>query len=228
MPKILPVIHHINLGLTLDQADLAFEAGADGVFLISHNNADEELYEPLILIKNAYPDKFIGVNFLNSPVHQVYPVIAELGIDGLWSDNIGITSAGVSEATRLLKSVYLESTRQCLIFGSIAFKYQRHEPDPTLAAKTVERLMVDTGRPLWIPTTSGAGTGEAPTAIKIATMSKATNGNLAIASGMTPENVAEFVPFVSHILVATGISQDAHHFDYEKLVAFIGAARSIK
>ena len=41
--KVLPVIHHIDAKTTLDQAAIAYQCGADGVFLISHFNKDSEL-----------------------------------------------------------------------------------------------------------------------------------------------------------------------------------------
>ena len=42
---------------------------------------------------------------------------------------------------------------------------------------------------------------------------------LAIASGITPENVLEYVAYVDYFLVATGISRDFHHLDPEKMAA---------
>ena len=77
----------------------------------------------------------------------------------------------------------------------------------------------------FIPTTSGSGTGSAPDLEKIVAMSRATGGVLAIASGMTPWNVAQYAPYLSHILVATGIALDEHRIDADKLCLLIANAR---
>ncbi len=59
-------------------------------------------------------------------------------------------------------------------------------------------------------TTSGPGTGEAADIDKIRTMKSALGDHpLAIASGITPENVHEYLPYTDCFLVATGVS-DSH------------------
>lgn len=63
-----------------------------------------------------------------------------------------------------------------------------------------------------VVTTSGPGTGEPPTVEKLATMRQALGDRaLAVASGITPENVEPFLPYVDAFLVATGIE---HRFGY--------------
>ena len=104
------------------------------------------------------------------------------------------------------------------VFASVAFKYQAEDPNPSLAAQLAQSAG-------FIPTTSGAGTGKAPTVEKIASMYEATGGLLAVASGMTPENIAQFKPYLSHVLVSTGISKDEYHFDLDKLENFIKFAK---
>ena len=66
-------------------------------------------------------------------------------------------------------------------------------------------------------------TGHAPDPQKIFAMGE--GGALAIASGMTPENVATYAPALTHILVATGVSRTEHHIDPAKLSALIGQLR---
>lgn len=58
-------------------------------------------------------------------------------------------------------------------------------------------------------------------------MSKETGGRLGFASGMTPQDVASNVPWLSAIFVAIGVSMDEHRLDPEKLQAFIKNARSV-
>ena len=40
---------------------------------------------------------------------------------------------------------------------------------------------------------------------------------------MTPENVASYAPYLSHILVATGVALDEHSIDVEKLTQLIAS-----
>lgn len=76
-----------------------------------------------------------------------------------------------------------------------------------------------------VVTTSGPATGKAPSLDKIQQMKWAMGTNeLAIASGITPDNVAKFLPYVDHILVSTGISEGFHSFDpveVERLIKIV-------
>ena len=52
---------------------------------------------------------------------------------------------------------------------------------------------------------------------KIQRMSEAADGHpLAIASGVTPDNVNDYLPYINAFLVSTGISKDFHNLDLEK------------
>lgn len=113
----------------------------------------------------------------------------------------------------------LQQPKAPRFYGSVAFKYQAPEPDPAGAAVQALKLCM-------LPTTSGPGTGHAPDVEKARSMAAAVargplGGELAVASGMTPENVSAFLPYFTHFLVATGVSKDEHHFDEARLVQFI-------
>ncbi len=65
-----------------------------------------------------------------------------------------------------------------------------------------------------VVTTSGPGTGESVDIDKIARMKKALGDTpLAIASGITPENVPDYLPHADSFLVATGISSSFEELD---------------
>ena len=53
------------------------------------------------------------------------------------------------------------------------------------------------------------------------TLVRSTKGELAIASGMTPENVRHYAPHLSYILVASGVSLDAYCIDQVRLKMLI-------
>jgi serine protease inhibitor len=64
MTLVYPVIHHLNCATSVAQAALARDAGADGVFLISHNGKNSELAVTAYRIKDVLPGLKIGMNFL--------------------------------------------------------------------------------------------------------------------------------------------------------------------
>lgn len=205
---VLPVIHHLDEATTLAEADIAFALGAFGVFLISHGGLDLDLL-PLAKTIKARTGKYVGVNLLRHTASEALDYASIYELDAMWTDDPGVTSRGATSAGDFLETLSRSSPVD--VFASVAFKYQAVEPDPALAVKEV----IARG---WIPTTSGSGTGHAPEVDKIKLMSEASvDGLLAIASGMKPENVANYVPYLSHILVSTGVSSDAYHFDKLRL-----------
>lgn len=212
---VLPVVHHLEDQLTLQQAMIALLHGADGVFLISHGGDNAALPPLAAMLKAVRPEALIGINLLGEGAREAFEVGLAAGLDMVWTDTPGITSAGISHAAHMISGDIGHYTSAPLFFASVAFKYQPMELNPAKAALRAANLGM-------VPTTSGTATGSAPELEKIRSMSEALNGGpLAVASGMTPENVHDFLPYVTHYLVATGVSLDAHHFDPAKLRAFI-------
>lgn len=219
--RVYPVVHHQHATVTLSEAALALSLGADGVFLISHGGADEELIPLMHAVMSAHPDKLIGVNFLGLDAAEAAAVCVREKFRALWVDAPGLSSAGITDQGHAL--VHQAQAAGITVFASVAFKYQPKEPSPGLAAN----VAVAQGT---IPTTSGSGTGHAPEVAKIQVMREAigSTARLALASGMTVENIEDFLPWASDFLVATGVSQDAHHFDPARLGAFIAKVHAWK
>ena len=214
-PKIPPVIHHDTATRSMDNAALAFEADCDGVFLISMDGRDELLGDVARAMKARWPDKLIGVNYLTLLAEDALHRNLAAGLDMTWTDNAGVHSAGLSPRAQRIADV-LQANPQHLFFGAVAFKYQAFEPDPAAAARMAARLGM-------IPCTSGSATGVAADLDKIRSMCVALGPRpLAIASGITPDNVGDYAPLVSHILVSTGVSHNEHDFDFEKLCRLVG------
>lgn len=217
MSKVYPVIHYKDDDTTISEAVKASRAGADGVFLISHIGHNERLIPLAVKIKEKLKLE-VGLNFLGESALYTAKIVRENNLDMIWADYCGVSSEGLEyEGHDLADWACLNE--QIKVFASVAFKYQGFEPSPSLAAS--EALKAG-----FIPTTSGSGTGSAPSIDKIRDMSIAVQGTLAVASGMTCENVNEFKPYLSHILVATGISDDEYHFNIDKLRKFVTIAHS--
>jgi len=218
---VLPVIHHLDYSTTIDQATLALSLGADGVFLISHGADNDELFEPACVIKGLFPTKRVGVNLLGMTAEEALKIALNDGLDMVWADSCGVSSEGVNDSARNIASMLKGAPDGFEFFGSVAFKYQRNEAMPDKAALFAAELGM-------IPTTSGQATGSAPEINKIVSMrSRLHNHPLAVASGMAPDNVEQFMPYVTHFLVATGVSLDFHHFHKQNLESFINIVHGI-
>ena len=213
-PQIIPVIHYQNDVQCLRNAEIAFETGCESVFLIQMEGKNDLL--PLVAkaIKAQHPDKLVGINYLG--LEPAYAVAANIGhgLDMTWTDVQLTHSAGMPWKQAVQVQEELQRHPDHLLFSGVAFKHQAEEPDPEFAALTA----LHAG---FIPTTSGEATGVATETDKIVKLRRSLGptASLAIASGITPDNAHEYAPYLSHILVATGVSATFYDFDIDKLRA---------
>jgi predicted TIM-barrel enzyme len=207
--KIIPVIHHLTNELSFENARMCAEENAYGLFLISMTADNDDLPMLAKVIKAKYPKLKVGVNLLGETAINSLDISKTMGLDMTWSDNPIITSYGISEEAIEIKSM-LNGTEH-MFFNSVAFKYQKSELNPGIAADLSKKCG-------FIPTTSGKATGSAADLNKIMQMKTAIgNYPLAVASGLDPENVVNYLNYLDYGLVATGISKDFHELDQEKL-----------
>lgn len=221
MKYLYPVIHVLDLEQALRNTAIAKEAGANGVFLINHETSSGERpigYSQLMGIHAAVIDQFpnwwVGVNCLDLPAADVFQQLT-LSVAGVWIDNgeIDETQAEQPAAKKILEAK-LASGWQGSYFGGVAFKYQRPLESDRHSADAAHIAV----RYIDVVTTSGPGTGETASVAKIMQMKQAIGQKpLALASGITAENVEEYLPWVDAFLVATGISQSFYELDIEKV-----------
>ncbi|KKP58909.1 MAG: Adenine phosphoribosyltransferase [Candidatus Moranbacteria bacterium GW2011_GWF1_34_10] len=203
----LPVIHAVNKEQCLRNVAIAAWSQADGIFLINHNIGANELVAIFQVVKNKFPDLWVGVNFLDLYKEDAAQKAIAIGANGLWTDDAGLYE-GMRE--KPVSRNELLGQWEGLYFGGVAFKYQKEVRD----IASVARLSLDA---VDVVTTSGARTGTAPLVDKISIMRKAIGDfPMAIASGITIENVRSFLPFCDCFLVATGISFNHTELDPEK------------
>lgn len=227
--EIYPVVHVKETSQAVEQSQAAFEAGADGVYLIDHTHSSPyTLVNSFNEVTLRNPHDFIGLNFLQhtaasislSFLHKLKQkdVIAKYP-DGLWSDD---ANEGKHRFTEL-RARYPELTRISYL-GGIAFKGTRNfTDDPETAVAEAVRLesVVD------VVTTSGKGTGRAPNPEKIRAMKFAIgNKKLAVASGISIENLTDYTANIDQLLVSTSIETKPHsgEFDQPRLKELVVAA----
>ncbi len=213
---ILPVIHVETEEQALRNATIAKACGADGVFIISHGYySADELYDLALKVKKELDGFWVGVNCLDLTAEQAMQTIP-LELDGLWTDNAHIEED--AEIQKYAKNVW-EIKRQRgwhgKYFGGVAFKYQRKVSDLDATVEKSKPYME-------VICTSGDGTGIAADLEKVKKMKQAAGDfPLAIASGITPENISEYLPYIDHYLVATGIGKSFTEIDEKKLKKLI-------
>lgn len=213
---IVPVIHYANDNQAMRNAERAFDAGCPGVMLIEMQGCDRTTIYAAGAIKRRWPDRLVGLNFLNAFGPLNMPMATVAGIDLTWTDQQLTHSAGCDIAAWQARDVLRARADGHQLFCGVAFKYQQAEPNPEAAAVRAVELG-------FIPTTSGSATGRAADPSFIASLRNAIGlaAPLAIASGITPENAFLFLPHVSHVLVSTGVSSSFHEFDPARLRALI-------
>ena len=231
-PAVLPVVHVHSANQACRNADMAIAAGAQGVFLINHDFGCEDLVPILRAVRGRFPSLWIGVNFLAVTGREAFPVLGRLqsegvGIDAYWADDARIDERAPLRAqpeAAEIAAVRRDSAWTGLYFGGTAFKKQRSvDPADYEAAARIASAWMDA------VTTSGIATGQAADRAKIAAFRRGCgDAPLVLASGVTPENAADYAPHVDAMLVATGINRegDFYAIDPSRLQRLLAATRS--
>jgi hypothetical protein len=208
------------------QALLARECGADGVALVPHGlagaSASGLVTAAARRIKGAWADCFLVANFMAPPAEAMASVPAE--VDVLWTDK-GVGPADGSGgrigpgsgATAL--AAQLRAVRQrdrpdwrglwlAGLFhkGDGACEGPLEQTDEELAQRAHE-LRVDLGADGAVTTGAATGLPALPANVRRLREALGPGIPLALASGVTPENVGDYVPFVDLLIVGTGIER---------------------
>ena len=218
-PAVLPVIHARDRGQVLRNVQVAVREGAHGVFLINHDFALDGLLPLIREVRNRYASLWLGVNFLGVTGAQAFPVLGDLErsgcvVDAYWADDARIDerSEGQREADAIAKR-RRTSGWTGLYLGGTAFKKQREvRPEHFEAAARIAARHMDA------VTTSGVATGRSAEVSKIEAFRNGCGDQaLAVASGVTPNNVGAYTGLVDAILVATGINRAGDFYNIEPM-----------
>lgn len=217
--QIYAVIHTRDKSEAIDNAWVAIERGANGVFFISHGELDSR---EIVKVSSVFQDALsendaigvVGVNQLGNSFQNSMANASDENLSMLWTDFLPDDND-----LAVLSELRQDGLWKPQLFAGVAFKYQPQPSDLKKAAQDVA------GR-IDVLTTSGAGTGHAPDLEKLAVLSEGFGAKIAVASGTTPENVVSMLPYVDYFLVATGISKDFHTIDADKCRALVDAVRS--
>jgi len=199
--EIIPVIHMINENQVLTNVETCLSCGIEKVFIINHQTTSEELIKCAKRVKDTYPTLWVGVNMLDKYVEDA--ILYEFGFDGLWCD----------------QSIKLEDYKhrnfKGMLFTGLAFKYQPQPKDIELACK--ESILTSD-----VSTTSGPGTGKAADINKILELRKHLGEHpMAIASGVSVDNIENYKDVVDYLLVASSITSASEIIYKDKLLELL-------
>ena len=218
-PVVFAVIHARDRVQVLRNAQVAAREGAHGVFLINHDFDLEGLLPLIRETRDRYPSLWLGVNFLAVTGTHAFPVLSDLErsgctVDAYWADDARIDEGSdVQREADAIAETRRTSGWRGLYLGGTAFKKQRAvRPEHYEAAARIAARYMDA------VTTSGVATGRSAEVSKIAAFRKGcADRALAVASGVTPDNVGAYAGLVDAILVATGINRAGDFYNIEPM-----------
>lgn len=222
-PVILPVIHVLDAEQARSNIQTAIDGGCPGVFLINHDFEKEKLLPIIREMRAAFPDVWLGVNFLAVTGKYAFPILGELQadgvqVDGYWADDARMDERRAEDdqpEAEEIAAIRTHSGWSGLYIGGTAFKKQR-EVDPAQYGKSAR---IATGY-MDVVVTSGVATGHAADVGKIDTFREHCGDTaLGLASGITPQNAAQYADSVDLFMVATGINfeGDFYNIDPDRL-----------
>lgn len=199
--ELIPVIHMINENQVLTNVETCLSCGIEKVFIINHQTTSEELIKCATRVKQTYPRLWVGINMLDKYVEDA--ILYEFEFDGLWCD----------------QSIKLEDYKyrkfKGMLFTGLAFKYQPQPKDIELACK--ESILTSD-----VSTTSGPGTGKAADINKILELRNHLGEHpMAIASGVSVDNIGNYKGVVDYLLVASSITSRSEIIYKDKLLELL-------
>ena len=202
---ITPVIHCKNWEQIDKNLKICEGSGIEMVWLINHSSgwgAVSELEHWYMDARGKYSKMKFGVNFLQLDTVDAIETGGEIGVDAIWTDYDKGCALPLSSM---------------LLFGPVSFKYQKAVRDYEL-----EKVCKEAMGKMNVITTSGPATGQPASLTKIQRIrSYIGDYPLAIASGISVENKAEFESYVDYMLVASSITGDDEVIIEDKLVKLL-------
>lgn len=243
--KIFPIVHinknDIDGSVAAKESKRALDLGADGVYLIDHYNGNDtdRLFEAYNLALAESPDKYIGINILGmSPIGAMRAMAKALRQEngdglllspgGLWVDDMrGYDGENFPklEALELKKSD--ENLKRVRLVGGVAFKYTKTYYDNPDMSRYEAVWLEDT---VDVMVTSGPATGQPPSVEKCRAMKEVIgNQPLAVASGLSAENIRQYEGIVNEAMVSSSIETypSSGRFNMLKLDALIKIAHNL-
>lgn len=212
LPIFLPVVHVVDPDQTFSEVDVVLSNGAEGFFLIAHKLPFHHLTEIFNKVRNLHPTAWMGVNYLDLRADSATRMVAHMAdCDGLWVDSLGCKEPDMNPTRLSGLARYLGAGGTWRFFAGTNFKYQIEETDPDAVTRRNSELFD-------VVCTSGPATGSPPEIEKILRMRRQLAGTpLAVASGISAENIEHFLDYVDCFMVASSLEIEHGQMDPEKV-----------
>lgn len=218
----LVALHAHHRKQVFDEAEKILTSdGAHGVLLVNNGGYVRcdtaeypNLFDIAIELKSTYPDFLIGINPLDLTPTEAMRRTIDTPLDILWTGNAGIIERDNKAYLNNTMEVYLPKLKAAF-YGGVAFKGQ---PQPKNLKTVIQYAAKRFGQVI----TSGEATGKAASLDKIISLKQMIgNTPLGIASGLSVENVREYLPYTDILIVASSLTAgDFFTYHSEKIKQF--------
>lgn len=214
------VIHARELFETLNNVKISLENWIEQIFLVDHEYNTKWFMNILSIVRSVFPNIWIWVNMLvENPVNH-FRLLSWLNIDWVRFDNPMIKEINWEDFWQQFIDAKLNYWFNWLVFGWVAFKWQKQPIDLRNACKVAQKYMD-------VITTSWPWTWIQADAQKVANMREYSwDFPIALASWVSIDNIRGY-PWVNAFLVASSISTNFYNLDPAKLIALSNHIRQM-
>lgn len=200
---IICVVHVETIEQTMKEVDICFSTNIGGIMLINHNISYNEMIPIVIEVRNKYPQKWIGINFMDVYAFDVFECIKKynLYVNGVWCDKSYINDGMSIEQhiPRYINYCRFKYGWDGIYFGSVLFKHQQQTNLP----ETIKNCAIFSDT----ITTSGTETGTAIEMEKLVGIYNNSQGvPIVLASGVSEQNICELKKYSRCSFVNSSIS----------------------
>lgn len=220
--SLVVALHSRSIAHALEWAEIALSNWAHGVAVVTHVIDPIVWLEAIRQIKEKYPHHQAILNILQRDPKTIFQVMQHLEQtlpDAIWTDNARIPGIDYIESWHEhdadnVRNIQEEMWWNGLYFGWLDFKHQKHleEAEYPFAVQQAKKY-------LDIITTSWSATWISADSEKVKTIKKlAGNHPVWLASGVSTENIGEYIQNTDISIVASGISKNYYDLDPSKVL----------
>lgn len=193
----------------------------NGVWLLTNNTNSNTIEKVIIWVRKNFSDLWIGVNLIGENIITILEFINKNRPDGIWNDRSSVNDEKYQNVPNIMIDQIKRLKWSGLYFGGILFKYVAVQGDKKNIVKKSSKYMD-------VLTTSGIGTGIPIEKKKLEFIYKTKHKNLpvAVASGITPENISDIIQYCNIFIVRSSIVDSNNNVSISKLFKLINAIKN--
>tara|TARA_B100000767_G_C19774117_1_gene541653 strand:+ start:3592 stop:4266 length:675 start_codon:yes stop_codon:yes gene_type:complete len=192
--------------MQVKQCQIAFENGCYGIFLCpAENNINPtDINSIYNHIRDLYPNKFIGINYMNS-LEEFINIIPN-NVSAIWTDK-GIGNIDSIDIVEKINKVKCD--KGFLYFGGFFHKGNNNN----LTTDKIDSKIEKANEQIDIITTSGRFTGIEIKIDILKHIHSKSKKPIALASGVNINNVVNYINIIEYAIIGTGIEKSTTNED---------------